>query len=404
VLLKRERPFRHRCPAGLVVTNAAQWAFSKWNPKRLSSIRCGHSWCMLIADRDWKGSSPTNLGVNAQFWQPKGNRMRRRDLLMMIGSIVVVHANMVRAQQGERVKRIGVLMSTSQSDPDSRKRTTAFIQHLRELGWSDGQNARIEYRWAAGDMDRIQVYAKELVQLRPDVILVLGPAGTLALARETHSLPIVFALFSDPVDRGLVSNLAKPGGNVTGFANLQATIAGKWIEILKQIAPQVARIAVLFDPVTTPNGGLFLSPLRIAASQLGAVATAAPVKTAADIERVIFAYSRKPGGGFVVLPNPVTDVHRKTVLELADRYRLPAVYPYQQYVEDGGLVSYGLDATDVFRRAAEYVDRILRGETPGNLPIQQPTKFELVVNLKTARTLGVTIPPSVLVMADRVIE
>ncbi|MBI3498963.1 MAG: ABC transporter substrate-binding protein [Proteobacteria bacterium] len=330
---------------------------------------------------------------------------RRKTLgALALAGTAVAWPRAVFAQQGDRIARIGVLMSTAESDPESQSRVAALAQQLRDLGWVDGRNAKIEYRWTDADPARTRDHAKELVALRPEVIAVQGPVAVDALLQETRTIPIVFILVSDPIGRGFASSLAKPGGTVTGFTNVEPMAAGKYLEVLKEIAPRVAYIAVLFDPLTTPAGGLYMPSIEAAAASLRVDVKLAPARTADEAQHAIHALGDDPGWGLVVLPNPVTEGHRKAVIDLAARYRLPAIYPYPQYAADGGLVSFGIDAKDTFRRAAAYVDRILRGEKPGELPIQQPTKFDLTINLKTAKALGLTISLPLLGRADEVIE
>jgi len=307
-----------------------------------------------------------------------------------------------RAQQPERIRRIGVLMSLAAHDPLSPVRVAAFMLGLQQAGWVDGRNVRIDYRWGAGDPDRYRTYAAELIALAPDVIVGVGPAA-VALQRATRSVPIVFVQVTDPVGRGLVASLARPGGNVTGFTQFEFSMSGKWLELLKQIAPRVTRAAVLRDPTIASGIGQF-GAIQSVSPSLGIEVSPLDVSEADEIERAIAAFTREANGGLVVISGPAAANHRSLIIKLATQHRLPAVYPYRYYVADGGLISYGPDSLDQYRRAASYVDRILGGEKPADLPVQQPTKYELVINLKTAKALGLTVPDMLLARADEVIE
>jgi putative ABC transport system substrate-binding protein len=312
---------------------------------------------------------------------------------------------MAWAQQPSGVRRIGVLMALADSDPNGKAFLSAFTRKLAELGWLDGHTARIDVRWAAGSVDRARTFAKELVDLKPDVILSHGTPATAALQHETRTIPIVFASVSDPVGDGFVGSFARPGGNMTGFANNEAGMVGKWLELLIEIAPSVKRAAVIFNPDTSPSGGSFyLHPYETAARLLNVAPITAPVHSDTEIEAVITSLGRERGGGLVVPPDSFTTTHRGLIILLAARNNVPAVYPVSDFAKDGGLLSYGTDEVDTFRRAATYVDRILRGEKPAELPVQLPAKFEMAVNLKTAKALGLTVPQSILLRADEVIE
>jgi putative tryptophan/tyrosine transport system substrate-binding protein len=302
------------------------------------------------------------------------------------------------------MRRIGVLMPLTMDDPDAQPRVTAFKRGLQELGWMNGRNVRIEYRWAAGDASRMRTYAAELVGLTPDVILANSSPILAALRQETRTVPIVFVIVIDPIGGGFVSNLAHPGGNITGFTNFEFSMGGKWLEMLKDAAPVVARVAVIFNPETAFYAVHFLRSVEAAASSLAVKPIATPIHDAAEIERAIDAFARESNGGLLVLPDTSTTVHRELIVALAGRHRLPAVFPFRFFATSGGLLSYGIDASDVFRQAASYIDRILRGANPGELPVQAPTKFELVINLKTAAALGLTISRDFLLRADEVIE
>jgi len=329
--------------------------------------------------------------------------MQRREFVMLLGA-AAAWPLAARAQQPERMRRIGVLMSVAADDSEGQARLRAFVQGLQELGWTDGRNVRIDTRWAAGDVDRFRKYAEELVALGSDVILASGGAAAGALLQATRAVPIVFTQTPDPVGAGYVASLAQPGGNATGFTNLEPTMPGKWLELLKEIAPRVARVAMLFNPATASYFDLYLKPFQAAASSFGVEAIAAPVHDRSDLEAVIAAHAREPNGGLIVMPDTFLIAHRAEVTSLAARYRRPAVYPYRLFTKVGGLLSYGNDSVDNYRRAAGYADRILKGEKPADLPVQAPTKFELVINLKTAKALGVTVPSTLVDRADEVIE
>jgi ABC-type uncharacterized transport system substrate-binding protein len=311
-----------------------------------------------------------------------------------------------KVQQPGRMRRIGVLTTFSNNDALAEGWLAAFRKGLDESGWSDGRNVKIDYRWAVGDADRLPVFAKELVGLQPDVIFAVTTPAVAALLRETRTLPIVFAQVSDPVGSGFVTSLARPGGNVTGFTNIniESSIGGKWLELVKEIAPAVRRVAMIYNPTTSPFAAYYLRPFQAAGPAHGIQASAAAVHSDSDIENALDALAREPGGGLVVLPDTFTGMHRDQIVSLAARYRLPAVYPFRWFPEIGGLLSYGIDSDDMFRRAASYVDRILKAEKPADLPVQAPTKFEMVINLRTAKALGLTIPPTLLALADEVIE
>jgi putative ABC transport system substrate-binding protein len=306
------------------------------------------------------------------------------------------------AQQSERVRRIGVLMSIAK-DSNTEPRITTLQQELRKLGWISGRNIQIDVRWAAGDPDRIRNYASELVALPSDVIVANGSAPTEALRRASQSVPVVFVLVTDPVAEGFVESLARPGGNITGFKQSEYSISGKWLELLKQIAPQVSRVAVLRDPSAPAGTGQF-GAIQTAAQPLGVDVRPLDVRDVAVIERGIAEFSRTPNGGLIVVTGPLVVLHRELIISLAARYQLPIISPYRFYVTAGGLISYGTDAIDHYRQVAVYVDRILRGEKAADLPVQHPMKFELVLNRKTAKALGLQIPDTLLARADEVIE
>jgi putative tryptophan/tyrosine transport system substrate-binding protein len=329
--------------------------------------------------------------------------MNRREFITLFGG-AVAWPLAARAQEAVQMKHIGVLMGRSESDREGQAFVAAFREELQKLGWAEGRNIRIDYRWATpGDAESIQRVANELVALQPDLVLAQNTPNTAALAQQTRNIPIVFATVSDPVGSGFVANFPRPGGNVTGFTNIEPTTAGKWLELLKEIAPHVARVAFLFNPATAPYE-YYLSSFKAAARSFAVEAIAAPVRDRSELEPVITALARAPNGGLVLMTDTFLLNHREEITSLAVRYRLPAVYPYRAFTEAGGLLSYGNDTHDNFRRAASYVDRILKGAKPSGLPVQAPVKFDLAVNLKTAKALGLDVPPSLLARADEVIE
>jgi putative tryptophan/tyrosine transport system substrate-binding protein len=330
--------------------------------------------------------------------------MRRREFIAGLGS-AVAWPIAARAQQGDRMRRIGVLMGGDENDPERKARVSAFTQALADLGWTDGRNVRMDVRWGGADADRTKVFAKELVGLQPDIIATNGTTiGTVAVQRLTRTIPIVFANAGDPVAAGIVARLDRPGGNITGFANLEPSLGGKWLELLTEIAPGLKRAAVIFDPETSYASTYMLPSLETAARSLKIAPILAPVHSDVEIETAIIALGRESGGGLVVMPSPWMTVHRVPIILAAARNDIPAVYAFSYYARDGGLLSYGPDQVDISRRTAAYVDRILRGAKPSDLPVQLPTKFEMVVNLKTAKALGVPVPQSILLRADEVIE
>jgi putative ABC transport system substrate-binding protein len=327
--------------------------------------------------------------------------MRRREFIAGLGSAAAWPV-VARAQQGNRVRRIGVLMASDENDPEGKYRYSALTQTLADLGWTNGGNVRIDLRWAV-DIDRILQLARELVGLQPDIVVAHTRTVTLALQRETRTIPIVFAGTGDPVAQGLVARLDRPGGNITGFATVEASLGGKWLELLSEITPGLKRAAIMFNPDTGPVSSNVPS-FEMAAGSLKVVLIIAPVDDEVEIEKAIVDLGREAGGGLVVLPGAFTVTHRAAIISAAARNNVPAVYAYSYYVRDGGLLSYGPDPVDDFRRAASYVDRILRGAKPAELPVQFPTKFEMAVNLKTAKALGIAVPQSLLLRADEVIE
>jgi putative tryptophan/tyrosine transport system substrate-binding protein len=330
--------------------------------------------------------------------------MRRRDFIKLIAGSVTAWPLALSAQPSGKVDRIGALMGIAESDPEAPPRAMAFEQGLQELGWTAGRNVRIDYRWAADDPGRIRAYAAELVALAPDVILATTTPVMMVLQSATRTIPIVFVQVIDPVARGLVANLTRPGGNITGFVTFEFSMGGKWLETLKQIAPRVNRVAMIFNPETAPFSESFVQVVEAAAPTFGVQPIAAPVRDPAEFDRVIATFAGKPNGGLIILPDVSNTSHRDTIVAVAARHRLPAVYPYRFFVVSGGLISDGVDTTDLFRRSASYVDRILKGAKPGELPVQAPTKFELVINLKTAKAFGLDVPPGLSARADEVIE
>ena len=330
--------------------------------------------------------------------------MRRRAFIAGLGS-AAAWSLVAHAQQSGRVRRIGVLMAFKEDDARARGWLSRFSSGLAELGWSNGRDVRMEVRWAADSVDQMRAYAKELVSQQPDVILSFGTPVTAALQRETRTIPIVFAIVSDPVGEGFVATLAHPGGNITGFHNSEDAIGGKWLELLSQIAPSVSRAAMIFDPDTSPRHGNYYMPdFQAAAKSLNVEPIAVPVHNVAELEKAIAELAREPGGGFVAMADFFLFIHRAAMISLAAKYRVPAVYPWREVPVAGGLLSYGPDLEDIVRRAPAYVDRILKGERPADLPVQVPTKFDIVLNLKTAKALALSIPPTLLVRADEVIE
>jgi ABC-type uncharacterized transport system substrate-binding protein len=328
--------------------------------------------------------------------------MRRRSFITLLGG-AAAWPMAARAQQGERMRRIGVLINLAADDPESQARMTAFVQELGQLGWIAGRNVKIDSRWGAADNERVRRYVAELVALAPDVIVTTSSQTVAALIQATRSVPIVFAGVPDPVGAGFVNSLARPGGNATGFLLFEYGVSGKWLELLKQIAPQITRVALIRDPTVAAGAGYF-GVIQAAAASVGVEVSPINVRDFGEIEHGVTAFARSPTGGLIVTGGAVLVVHRDLIVALAARHRLPAVYTVRFFVTSGGLISYGPDRVDQFRRAAGYVDRILKGEKPADLPVQAPTKYELVINLKTAKALGLEVPPTLLARADEVIE
>jgi putative ABC transport system substrate-binding protein len=328
--------------------------------------------------------------------------MKRRQFITLLGSAAAWPLG-ARAQQGERMRRVGVLIGQAADDPNAQARSAAFIQGLQELGWTNGHNVHIDIRWAGGNAAAMRKHAAELVALAPDVIVSSGTPPAAALLQATRTVPIVFAVVADPVGAGFVNSLARPGGNATGFVSLEYGLSAKWLELLKEIAPRTTRAAVLRDPATSAGIGQFAS-IQSAAPSLGVEVSPINVRDPTEIERAVAAFARSDNGGLIVTGSPLTARHRDLIASLAARHKLPAVYSTRFFVTSGGLISYGPDIVDQFRRAAQYVDRILKGEKPADLAVQSPTKYELVINLKTAKALGIDVPTALLARADEVIE
>ena len=330
--------------------------------------------------------------------------MRRREFITLLGGAAAAWPLAASAQQPGQMPRIGVLTGF-ENDPEGTAQLSGFTQGFQELGWTDGRNVRMDVRWPAGSVERMRMLAKELVGMQPDVILAQTTPVVAALQRETRTIPIVFVTVADPVGQGFVESLSRPGGNITGFIFTEGAIGGKWLELLTEIAPSVKRAAIMFNPDTAPGGGsYFLSSFEAAARSLKVEPITAPVHNDAEIETAITSLGREPGGGLVVIADIFLLVHRAPIILGAARNNLPAIYQVRAFARDGGLLSYGADAVDIFRRSASYVDRILRGAKPADLPVQVPIKFEMTLNAKTAKSLGLTTPPSLLLRADEVIE
>jgi putative ABC transport system substrate-binding protein len=331
--------------------------------------------------------------------------MERRTFLSLVSGGILATPLAAAAQQTGPMRRIGVLMGLAESDPPAQARVGAFRRGLQALGWTEGRNVHIDIRWAtSSNAPAMQRFAKELVALQPDLILSHNTPTTATLLQHTRTIPIVFAVVSDPIGSGFVASFPRPGGNVTGFTNIEPTMASKWLELLKEVAPRVARVAFLFNPVSAPFAEYYLGPFQAAAVSVAMEAIPTPVRNVSELESAIAAQARTPNGGLVVMTDSFLVTHREKITSLAARYRLPAVYPFRDFIELGGLLSYGNDLLHSFQRAATYADRILKGATPNELPVQAPVKFELVINLKTAKVLGLTIPRSLVLLADQVIE
>jgi putative ABC transport system substrate-binding protein len=327
----------------------------------------------------------------------------RRAFITLLGGAASALPLAALGQQAERMRRIAMLSGLAASDPEAQARVAAFQQGLKDLGWREG-NLHIDFRWSTGDVTEMRTFAKALVELKPDLIVGMTTPAVAALVRETKTIPIVFASIVDPVGRGFISDMARPGGNVTGILNFEFSMGGKWLETLKQVAPAVKRVALLFNPEAAPFAASFVQVIEVSALSFAVKPIAAPVHDDAELERTVVDFATKPAGGLIVLPDVFTVGRRDLIIALAARYRLPAVYPLRAFAVSGGLISDSGDPIDIFRRTASYVDRILKGAKPGDLPVQAPVKYELVINLKTARALGIEIPPMLLARADEVIE
>ena len=333
--------------------------------------------------------------------EPRGEAMRRRQFITLLGGA----ATWPFVARAERMPRIAALMAYAENDPEGQVLLRTFTEALDKLGWKADHNVLIDYRWAGGDIERMRTFANELVALQPDVILANTTPVIAAFQRETRKIPIIFVVVSDPVGDGFVASLAKPSGNITGFLHLEASVGGKWLELLTEIRPQLRRAAIIFNPDTAPGrGNYYLPSFKAAAQTFRVQPIVAPVRSDADIETAIKSLTSEPASGLVVMSDGFMRVHRRTIIAATARHAIPAVYPLRVNAVDGGLLAFGPYYVDLFRQAASYVDRILRGASPGELPVQVPTKFELVINLKTAKALGLTIPPTLLARADEVIE
>jgi len=330
--------------------------------------------------------------------------MRRREFITLLGGAAAwpIAAN---AQPADQMRRVGVLSNIAESDLEAQSMVTALHDELRKLGWINGRNLQVDHRWAAGNPERAAAFAKELIALKPDTIVAHTTPSVVAMQKQTHSIPVVFIQISDPIGAGFVTNLARPDGNITGFTNFESSMVGKWVELLKEIAPGVSRVAFLFNPQTAPYvTRYYQQPLETSARSLGLRTFSSPVQDAGEIENTIVGFGREPGGGLIVMPDSFNIVHRNQIVALAAQHRLPMISPYRFMAQEGGLMAYGVEPVDLFRRAAAYVDRILKGTKPADLPVQAPTKFELVINMKTAKALGLNVPLLLQQRADEVIE
>ncbi len=330
--------------------------------------------------------------------------MRRRDFIKVVAGSMAVWPIAARAQPVDRMRRIGVLSGLGENDPEGRARVAAFQEGLQKLGWTEGRNVGIDVRWGTTEAETMQRLASELAALQPDLIVTQNTPGTATVLRQTRVIPIIFVNVVDPISSGFVASIRRPGGNVTGFISLEPAIAGKWLGLLKQIDPRLARVALLFNPATAPYFEYYLAPFKAAAPSFAVEAIAAPVRDAAELESAIAALAGAPNGGLMVMPDSFLIAQRAAVTSLAARHAVPAVYPFRSFTEIGGLLSYGSDQLDNYRRAASYADHILKGEKPSELPVQVPVKFEMTINLKTAKALGLEVPPTLAALADQVIE
>jgi putative tryptophan/tyrosine transport system substrate-binding protein len=330
--------------------------------------------------------------------------VRRREFITLVGSAAMARPLAARAQQGEGVRRIGVLMARKADDAQGQKQFAALRQGLTERGWSEGKTLHIETRWSVADAPEALIFAQELVASKPEVLVANGTPSLVAMRQATSTIPVVFVSVADPLGQGFVPSLARPGGNITGFSAEEASMGGKWLELLKELAPRLARIAIIYNPETAPYAPMFFPAMQAAAPRMAVALSISPVHSPADIERVVVGIGREPGGGLIVVPDSFIFGQRRQLTALARQHGLPAIYPLEIFIPEGGLIAYGIERVDIFHRAADYVDRILRGTSPTELPVQQPTKFELAINLKTAKSLGLSVPPSMLLSADEVIE
>jgi putative ABC transport system substrate-binding protein len=331
------------------------------------------------------------------------DQLKRREFITLLGGAVAVWPLAARGQQPERMRRIGVLMINSESDPEGQTWVRVFREEIQKLGWTEGRNIRIDIRWAPpGDMEAMSQLAKEFVSHQPDLILSQGTPSTVTLLKETRTIPIIFAIAADPIVSGFVASFPRPGGNATGFIVTEPTISGRWVELLKEVAPRITRVAFLFNPTTATYSQYWLKSFKAAAASFALEAIEAPVRNRGDLDAA--AQAIEPSGGMLVMPDPFTQVYREEITSLAVRYRIPAIASNRSFAEVGSLLTYGADLADNFRRAAIYADRILKGAKPSELPVQAPVKFELMINMKTAKTLGLTIPDKLLALADEVIE
>ena len=330
--------------------------------------------------------------------------MRRREFITLFAGTAAVWPLAVRAQSTGRARIVGVLIDYAESDPVSESLIAVFRDELTKLGWKEDSNLRIEVRWSAGSAEKVRTFAKELVNLRPDAILGRGTPETIALARETRTIPIVFAAASDPIGNGFAASLTHPGGNISGFTNVEATVGGKWVELLKEIAPRTSHVALLFNPATAPPVQFYMPSIQAAAASFAIQASTAPIHTTNEIEGVITTLARDPGGGLIMMPDTFNVTNRDLIIAMAARYGVPAVSNNPIFAQSGCLITYGVDFTELVRQSAGYIARILKGESPADLPVQNPTKFSLAVNLKTAKALGLTVPSSLLGRAEEIIE
>jgi putative tryptophan/tyrosine transport system substrate-binding protein len=366
--------------------------------KRTLAVHCGNGFDAGLSP--YESNSFESIQC---FLLSLGSGMERREFITLLGS-AAAWPLVAHAQQPAGVRRVGLLLNLSENDLEAQRLITVFREGLAQSGWVDGRNLRMDFRWGGGDVGRIRAFAKELVELSPDVIVAYATPSVVALQQETRSIPIVFLSVTDPVGQGLVASLAHPGGNITGFAVFEFSLGTKWMEVLKQIVPSLKRVTTIYNPKTAPYHPLYLNAIEKAASAFAVEPIVVEVHDDAEIERAVSTLAREPDGGLIVMPDSFNMVHRRTIIALVDRYRLPAMYYFPFFATDGGLISYGPDEVDMFRRTAGYVDRILKGEKSADLPVQAPIKYELVINLKTAKALGIDVPETLLARADRVIE